>query len=347
MVKKLFALASVTALAGLVATVGVGCSEDSTNNTPPETDAGAPDAKKDGKGPGIGDDEEPGEPPPSKTTGNECAADEDCLADGTVNENLCSKGFFTDGDLNPSPVCMGLCTPNANATSVAELLCDGETGVCVPSGNAGICFAVCQYDSEGIQVACKGSNKCSPAYNLTKGGTPPASGSGAILGICLGGCSADADCKGTAGQKCQVETGLCLNADKHIAYAKAVGEGCDNSATPDECSCASVREGVDKDKGYCTHACVTGAAGDAVCNTAKAGWKCTAGLPAKDKDGKVVFSNQPEGVQGSCAQPCTDDDACAALATASGVTGGTTKGNGKVVCAEFANGKFCDIIQVP
>jgi hypothetical protein len=46
MVKKLFALASVTALSGLMAVAAAaGCS--SSNDTPPTPDAGAADAKPD------------------------------------------------------------------------------------------------------------------------------------------------------------------------------------------------------------------------------------------------------------------------------------------------------------
>ncbi len=61
MVKKLFALASVSALTGLVAAVGAaGCTTEETTVTP-ETDSGVADAKKDSKGPVDEPDEE--EPP--------------------------------------------------------------------------------------------------------------------------------------------------------------------------------------------------------------------------------------------------------------------------------------------
>jgi hypothetical protein len=346
MVKKLFALASVTALTGLVAATGAACTTETTE-TP--ADAGPGDAatkKETGTKPPV--DEKDGEPTdpelvPTKTTGKECKDDSDCEgAANAVNQNLCSKGAFKDGDIYGSPVCLGECTPNANAKTVADLMCDGETGLCLGSSTSGLCVPACSYDSTTVDVPCAGGNKCAPGYTLEK----TEDGTGAILGYCWGACTADADCKGSAGQKCQKETGSCVKEANLLTFAKAVGEGCNSAATPDDCNCSAVGgTGADKSKGFCTHSCITGTAGDAACGSVKAGWKCTVGLYRKDDDGKDIFTGQPDDVLGVCAQPCTTDTDCAGLKTAAGLNG-SAAGAGTVVCTEFSNGKFCNATEI-
>ncbi|MEA2751960.1 MAG: hypothetical protein QOI41_6103, partial [Myxococcales bacterium] len=181
---------------------------------------------------------------------------------------------------------------------------------------------------------CAGGNKCNIAYLGTD-----AMMKTAALGFCFGACQADTDCKGTTGNKCQKEDGLCVATP--AVYAKAVGAGCNGAATTAECNCnrtgnhADGGVSPDAEKGICTHACVTGAGGNAVCNTALAGWKCTAKLPAVDSAGKPAFTGQPDDVAGSCAFPCTDDTTCATLAASSGL-GALLK------CRTFADGKYCD-----
>jgi len=346
MVKKLFALASVTALAGMVSAVGVaGCSETVTEVQPSDAGSDVKDSgKKETGGPSDDDSDDDEEIPPSKTTGKECSTTTDCEVEGTENGNMCSKGLFGakgGNDVFGTPVCIGACTPNENATQLADLLCDGETGVCLGSNGQGTCFPACQYDSTTIAVGCAGNNKCAGAYFLNK-----QEGGGAMLGICYGACTADADCKGSAGQKCQTELGICVKEAEHVTFEKAIAEGCDGAADPQQCNCATVPgEGKDSDKGYCTSTCITGAAGDAACGALKAGWKCTASLPKKDTDGKDFFTAQPDDVLGTCAQPCEADDDCADLGTAAGVTG-AAKGDGKIECAEFGNGKFCSLTVV-
>ena len=78
-----------------------------------------------------------------------------------------------------------------------------------------------------------------------------------------------------------------------------------------------------------------GTAGDAVCNTAKATWKCTAKLPTVDSMNAALFSAQPADVGGTCALPCTADADCTTLATAANLTG-------LVKCKTYADGKYCD-----
>lgn len=341
MVKKLFALASVSALTGLVAAVGAsGCTTETVETTAGDGDAGVTKeaGTKDRTTPDPVDEKDAEtEVSPSKTTGKECQSLTDCHVDGTDNGNVCTKGLFTDGDLLGTPVCVGQCVPAENAKTVKDLLCDGETGVCLGQDGQGTCFGRCEYDSTTLAVPCAGNNKCTPAYGLTK-----QDGMGAILGFCFAACAADADCKGTSGQKCQKETGLCLNEAAYKTYSKAVGEAC----KADECNCNTVGgEGPDKDKGYCGHVCVTGAAGDEACDALAGGWKCTVGLSRKSSDGKDAFTGQPDDVVGVCAQPCETVDDCAGLATATGLAGGE-KGAGTFECVEFSNGKFCSLTEV-
>ena len=165
------------------------------------------------------------------------------------------------------------------------------------------------------------------------------------IGFCFGACTADADCMGTAGQKCQVEDGLCVNPDKLVTYTK-VGTTCTRPATgaASTCNCNFVGNftdggvSADADKGFCTHSCITGAAGNTVCGTASAGWKCTAKLPTVDDKGAALFTAQPDDVSGTCALPCPGgtDTECAALVTSSGLAANL------VHCKTYADGKYCD-----
>lgn len=348
MFKKMFALASVTALTGLVATVAAaGCSSTTTVADNGETGTGSETGPKKDSGmlpieAGPDDGSMPGTPE-EKTVGKPCASTADCKVAGSKNDNACSKGGFTDGDLLGTPVCIQpTCTQGAGGT-IADLLCDDQTGLCLPTGTSdttGICLPFCSFDSTMVVDKCEGGNKCNIAYLGTDTMTMKAS----AIGFCFGACTADADCKGTAGQKCQVEDGLCVNADKLVTYT-AVGTACTRPATgaASTCNCNYVGTFPDggasptPDKGYCTHSCITGAAGDTVCGAAKAGWKCTAHLPTVDDKGAALFSAQPADVSGTCAMPCTTvgvDAACTAI--------GTAAGGIAVTCKKFADGNYCD-----
>lgn len=353
MMKKMFALASVTALTGLVATMSaVGCSSTISSVEPteggggglteagPKKEAGPPVVDPDG-----GDTDGSTGKVEEKTVGKECASTADCKVAGSVNDNVCSKGLFGKSaadadDLYGSPVCLQTKCDIGTAGTTADVICDDGPGVCIPaSATQNICLPACTFDSTKIDGACAGGNKCNPAYTLTDPMTMKVS----ALGYCFGACGADADCKGTAGMKCQVEDGLCVKTP--VVFAKAVGAGCTRpamAADPAQCNCNFVGNhadgGVspDADKGFCTHACVTGAAGDAVCGTAKATWKCTAKLPKLDSAGKPAFTAQVDNISGSCAQPCTMDSECSTLNTAVGGTGTLVK------CKAYAGGSFCD-----
>jgi hypothetical protein len=349
MMKKMFALASVTALTGLVATMSaVGCSSTTTVADTGEggggglTEAGP---KKDGgvmiDNDGGGDTDAAG-PMEEGTVGKECTSTADCKLAGSVNDNACSKGGFQDGDLLGSPVCIQPSCTQGTGGTIGDLLCDGQTGLCLPTGGSdtmGICLPFCSFDSTKVVDKCAGGNKCNIAYLGTDTMTKAAS----AIGFCFGACTADTDCKGTAGQKCQTEDGLCVNADKFIATYTAAGTACTRPAgtAANTCNCNFVGNhadggvSADADKGYCTHSCITGAAGDAVCNTAKATWKCTAKLPTVDSMNAALFNAQPADVGGTCAQPCAADADCTALATAASLTG-------LVKCKTYADGKYCD-----
>lgn len=349
MFKKMFALASVTALTGLVATISaVGCS--STTTVADNTEGGPVIPSEGGKGKetGVIPDPDGGGDVDSSvveeaTVGKECTSTADCKVAGSVNDNACSKGGFTAGDLLGSPVCIQPnCTQGSGGT-IGDLLCDGNAGLCLPTGGSdtmGICLPFCSFDSTMVTDKCAGGNKCNIAYLGTDTMTKKAS----AIGFCFGACTADTDCKGTAGQKCQVEDGLCVNDKEYVATYTAAGTACTRSSAAGAvatCNCNTVGNHADggvsasADKGYCTHSCITGAAGDAVCNTAKATWKCTAKLPAVDSMNAVLFTAQPADVGGTCAQPCTDDASCMPLITSSGLTG-------LVKCKTYADGKYCD-----
>lgn len=362
MFKKMFALASVTALTGLVATVAAaGCSSTTTQVDNGDTGTPIGDGGKKADAPIIEPDDAGDADttvPEEKTVGKECTSTADCKVAGSKNDNACSKGGFTDGDLLGSPVCIQPnCTQGAGGT-IADLLCDDQTGLCLPTGGSdtmGICLPFCSFDSTTVSDKCAGGNKCNIAYLGTDTMTMKAS----AIGFCFGACTIDTDCKGTAGQKCQAEDGLCVNADKYapnttsvpplVAYT-AAGTFCKRPAgtAPNTCNCNYVGNhadggiSADADKGLCTHACITGAAGDAVCNTAAAGWKCTAKLPLVDDKAAALFSGQPDDVGGTCALPCATDADCTTLGTSSTLLT-------LLKCRSFAGaggvaaaGKFCD-----
>lgn len=335
MVKKMFALASVTALAGLVSTAAMaGCS--STNDPIANEDAGpGGDGGKQGPKQPLDAGDEPEDaagPAEEGTVGKACDTAADCEVADSKNDNVCSKGGFATGDLFGTPICIQPTCKQGAGQTVGDLLCDGNAGLCLPTtagSKSGICLALCEFDSTTVTGKCEGGNKCSIAY-----GAADKDGKSLGLGYCEASCQADADCKGTAGQKCQVETGICLNADKLVTFAKAYGAGCNGAATAPECNCNAVGgTGADKDKGVCTRQCITGAAGDAACGTAVAGWTCTAKLPKTDSMGKAQFTAQPDDIRGQCALPCLDDATCTALQTATGAP---------MKCKEFSNGKFCE-----
>jgi len=345
MIKKMFALASVTALVGLVSSMGAaGCSSSSGGDDgDAAVDASLPDVRR----PKEGGDEDAAGPPEEGTVGKECKADTDCNVAGSKNDNICTQGATADGDLYGSPVCIQLACKQGKNGTFADLFCDDGAGLCtVASGStSGVCLPACGFDSASVTSKCNGGNKCLFEYYGTTSAMKVVG-----VGYCEAACVTDGDCKGTGGQKCQTETGYCKNPDKIEKYAKMPGEGCNGAAATDECFCIRVGgAGASKDKGVCTKSCITGAAGNAICGAAgdggatgdggtgdTTGWTCTAQMPLKDDKGAAAFTGQPDDLKGVCAKPCQDVDgdvACADLATATGTP---------MKCKEFAGGKWCD-----
>lgn len=339
-VKKVFALASVTVLTGFVATAtSAGCS--STTEVVEQGETGPEGGKP--KTPPDGGTSEPD--PEEETVGKLCKTDADCeIAGGgpSVGDNRCSIGFFTIGDLYGDPVCVSTCTRGPGMT-FADILCDGNApetarGVCnAPNpGEMGVCLPLCEFDATKVVTNCEGSNKCTAAYFGSL-----QSGEVFSLGICLGACKVDADCKGTPGDsKCQAEIGLCVSNKEYIAYTAKLGDGCVGDANPETCSCNTIGgTGPNAKIGYCGHTCITGADGDAACGALKTGWKCSAGLPTKFNDGKPAFATQPDGIIGGCALPCTVDNDCDEIAAA--LTQAGAKDPVTVKCEDAAGFKVC------
>ncbi|AKU98588.1 hypothetical protein AKJ09_05252 [Labilithrix luteola] len=337
MSKKLFVVATLTVLVGTFAVLDVGCSssDDGAIEQTAVVDAGGPevDASKAKDSAVVGDEKVPSEE--EGTVGATCTRKSDCTVAGTINDNVCSNEAFSDGDHFASSVCIQLACTRGPGGSFEEMLCDDKAGFCLPNATGsleGTCLPLCLYSSTSFLQVCKGDNRCAFAH-------PGADNNGVAvaIGYCTGGCNVDADCKGTPGQRCQVETGTCVNGDKVASFAKKLGEACDGSAASPGCPCAF---GKDETKGVCSHACRAGSAGNDVCAAAggDANWKCTAKLPTTltPSTGGTLpgFTGQPDGVVGSCAFACPNGDAdCAALSTKSGAA---------LSCVEFADGKYCD-----
>jgi hypothetical protein len=274
-------------------------------------------------------------PAPERCHSKLCKTNADCECHGSLTDNVCSIGFFPEGDRYGDPICVSRCKRGTGA-SFADILCDGDRqgapGVCdAPApGTEGACLPLCELSATKIETECQGSNKCASAYFGTTN-----TGEVFSLGTCVGACKVDGDCKGTPGSKCQVETGLCVNAASFVTYAKTPGEACDAAASFAECNCLAVGgTGASKDRGYCSRFCLTGAAGNTLCDAAVAGWKCSAALPTVFTDGKPAFSGQPDGVVGACMRPCTIDADCDALAA-------TIGGGVMVTCEATAGFKTC------
>lgn len=347
MIKKMFALASVTALVGLVSSMGAaGCSSDSAGG---DADAGT-DAPVDAKKKDTSD-EDAAVLAEEGTVGKECKTTTDCNVAGKKNDNVCTTSLSAQagGDLYGSPVCIQQACKQGTSDTFADLFCDDGAGLCVTSGTSlsGVCLPACGFDSATVTAKCNGGNKCLFEYYGTTSAMKTVG-----VGYCEAACVTDGDCKGSSGQKCQTETGFCKDADKLTKFPKIPGEACNATATTAECGfCIAVGgTGANKDKGVCTKACITGAAGNAVCGAAgdggatgdggtgdTTGWTCTAQMPLKDDKGAAAFTGQPDDLKGICAKPCSDVDggsaACADLATATGTP---------MKCKEFAGGKWCD-----
>ncbi|AKV04779.1 hypothetical protein AKJ09_11442 [Labilithrix luteola] len=314
-----------------LAVVACSSSDDTANGTPSETTktdgGGSSDAAPDRKANNV--DPTPADPQEERTVGNECKTTADCQVADSLNDNICSTEAYGGNDIFSTPVCVQpSCT--VKGTDVTDLLCDGEAGYCYTRGGGGVCLPYCQFDSTSITTACQGNNKCvfdNGYVDKTRGAIG--------IGFCYGMCTTDADCKGT-GQACQVSSGECVAASNVVAPTKKPGDPCTAPATatdPRECACNAIGgSGPDKAKGICRAPCATGAEGDATCGVTTTNghaWKCTALLPAEN-GGTKLFTGEPAGLRGSCAQPCDTDTDCTFAV-----------GSVSEKCLAAAGGKFC------
>jgi len=298
-----------------------------------------------------------------RTVGTQCSTSEDCVPEGSLGDNFCSSsGRLANGDFLSAPVCISTCTvpPPSSAQNwigkrIAEYSCDGNAGICFGSpGAQGLCLGKCKFDSAAITEPCAGNNRCTL---LLQAVSSPSYG----IGYCGPGCSADEDCKGTSGQKCNKDTGACVTTLPE-PNTKGPGEACKNPASSDEkaeCQCSVVGgTGPTKDLGFCTRKCTTVAAFDDpdagaegvdasapvpdACDAWLKGWRCTAALPTTATVNGTVykhFTGQPRGITGECRRPCSTTEDCADLAAATGAN---------VECREYAGpggkpARFCSM----
>lgn len=344
MMKKFFALASMTAVAGVIAAgamVGCSSSDDATPGT--TDDAGTADAKADAKKDSGGNQVDGSVTPTveEETVGKPCSADSDCEVADSVGDNVCSKGYLATQagdivDLFPTPVCIQSCGPINQAKVDDSYFCDGNAGVCFNFGIP-LCTGGCQFTSDAITVDCQGANNKCQAYLFGDDG----SGGPAIIGACTGACTKDSDCAGTPGQKCQKEQGICQAANLVVEYTTPQGSPCTENAdaAANTCLCATLGgTGANKDKGYCYSQCVTGTTG--ACGT---GWQCSSHIPTQLdlQDGGVQpwMTKVPTGVVGSCSLPCDTTADCLANDAFKDMTADT-----QVTCTQYADGKFCDLV---
>lgn len=332
--KNLFAFVSLMVIPGAFA-VGsvVGCSSSdddnatsdaSDTNTTPQ-DGGSKDATTDTK-PNRVDPTESGQE--EGTVGLTCSADSDCEVAGSVGDNSCSTSTYPEDDTFNTPVCIQSgCS--VTAQTLAGYQCDGTAGYCYEGGGSGVCLPFCSFDSTSMKSTCQGKNHCVVANVYSDNGDITG------FGFCFGSCMSDADCSGTPGQKCQLTEGICVAEKNFVPVQKQLGDAC---TAGDACNCDTLGgSSANKDKGICRATCNTGAEGNAFCGsttTNDKAWKCTAALPANDGKGTTYFTGQPDGLRGTCAQPCEQDSDCT---FAVGTIGEK--------CTEMADGKYCFLPQ--
>jgi hypothetical protein len=277
------------------------------------------------------------------TTGKQCSSDADCKGAGGPGINRCSSdALFQGGELFPTPVCLMpvQCDPCGGQTPCDGLIhgCDGPDGaastpgICLPNTatptvGKGTCWPACAFAADGsAPMGCVGKDACNVAGYGVNG--TMAQG----VGLCIGGCVADADCAG--GEKCDTPTGLCLKSV--TPPTKNLGDGCtmaEAQATPAPCNCIyNTQSGL----GFCTQFCVTPAAGAA--NPCPTGWFCETQEPLTltgANDASVTgFTMQNVGLAGFCVPSCQVDGG------AMGTDSGTCPPN-STCSAAYAGGPGC------
>lgn len=325
MVKRWLGLLSALTMVGALGTVvacgsssdsgggGGGGGDSGTADTGGKTDAGG-DAKDTGTP--SSDSGTPSEtgpdpvetgpaptdtPTDDKTVGKKCESTDDCDVTGK-GSNFCTTDA-SGGTLYPDALCIGQDCDPGDGSKIES--CDGDLGICLSTGDSGICLGFCEFDDKGVK-GCNGDKTGCNVYGWGKGDDGKVVG----VGYCWGGCTSDADCKG--GSKCDEADGLCLKKPDNDGYTLKVGDACtkaDAEAKPPKCSCLGAFGKAEK--GYCSQFCKVG---DPKACEGLAGFVCESMLPkTDDKDGSALFADQPKGISGNCMKECATDDDCKAL----------------------------------
>ena len=255
-----------------------------------EAFADAPEDVGDGDSGDTGDAgvDVPDASPAIVPVGAACSSDSTCDPTG-AHVGVCSSSLYPPDSTDPDPFCVAkACALGAAGTVTRCGLAD--VGICVPGGSDNECFPACTFPTNGATAptGCRGKDACN-FYGTQTDSTGVVSG----VGVCSGGCIADADCKSGV---CQREDGVCVAT--RVAYTKSLGDTC--TGADGECPCVLSSATL---TGYCTRFCLTGST-VAGCAT---GFTCDPGLLASS------FSGVSPGLVGSCFKNCSTDADCTAL----------------------------------
>jgi hypothetical protein len=240
--------------------------------------------------------------PHNGTSGMACATDAECDPQ-KLGTSVCSasKPLYTNGSFDPFGMCV-----DESACSIPDptliAACDKNTGMCVPTAKSNVCVPACAFDDSGATpTGCSATgNVCNPA-GWGKDGSGRLSG----IGYCLGGCTADGDCK-VAGEKCDLMTELCTKAAVIKAPTKALGASCSQAdGTAQICNC--YYSNTAPTAGVCSQNCRVGDTK----NPCPTGFSCDPTLAPTLSDGSAGFTTLPVGMGGYCLRNCTADTDCA------------------------------------
>jgi hypothetical protein len=319
---KVLGLATATAL--IICAFPVGC----TNNadTSDARNEGPPDASPDVKPDSHGDANATGDAPVlcekgvlgadgvtcyDGTVGKTCTTDADCDVTGQGLAACTVTAGFTLGPLWPTPVCiLKTCDPAPAGDTSGQFIhnCDGDDqdpsahAVCVPTttptqSGKGVCYPMCQYQDDGQKPqGCQGKDVCNPfAFGESNSGPTG-------IGICFGGCTADADCPNNS--KCQVDQAICVKTA--AVRTKNVGDPCTQADSDNKvCNCVLNNQ---SQNGYCTKACISGTGSALACPN---NYACdVSAFKSLGADGgSPGFTKQNDGLLGTCFESCSALDA--------------------------------------
>jgi hypothetical protein len=246
------------------------------------------------------------------TVGQTCTTDADCDKTGQGIAKCTATAGFTIGPIWPTPVCMLLTcdpAPPSDPTGMYIHNCDSDDqdpsahAICVPTSNPaqsgkGVCYPMCEYQNDGQKPqGCQGKDTCTAfAFGSTSSGPVG-------IGICFGGCTADADCPNNS--KCQKDQAMCVKTP--VTPTKAIGAACTKADADNKvCNCSyNTKTG----NGYCTESCITGTGSALPCS--QNNYVCDAfALTSLGADGGTPgFTKQNDGMLGICFESCSTPDA--------------------------------------